>query len=59
MRRAEDLLVPLGVLGLGHVVLDEIISDSVIEHPLQLNDDGGGLGVLELALVSAMGIGLP
>lgn len=40
MRGAEDLLIPLRLLRLCVVVLDEIISDSVIEHPLQLDDDG-------------------
>lgn len=57
MRSAEDLLIPLNFLRLGIVILDEIISHSVIEHPLQLNDDCCGLRrMLKLALVPSMGI---
>lgn len=40
------------------MVLDEIISDPVIEHPLQLDDDSGGLWMLDLGLLSAVGISL-
>lgn len=58
MRGAEDLLIAFGFLCQGDLVLDEIISDAVIEHPLQLDDNSGRLGVLVLDGSLGGGIGL-